>query len=462
MQKKAVENCLACVSSDTHTHTQHIYSHKMVFSVNAMMANAANTSSGRGANNRRRIQSSLEATTSSSFLSSSFIPRRRQRMVSSPFIPRGATTMRIGEGSEREKSKRRRRRRMDVAATATSNETSASNNNNGGYAWRGDPIPTKSLPLLPNGKVDYSSIDKSPISKVLTSTIRKLLVQEVGKDTDPRDHANFEALMTSVREVNDMKGTAKDVQTRAKRVFKGILPALYIGWIPPLWKKFVDPNAPKWVTGFSFHLVFIVLFPWLMGPMEGAEHEDVKVPEKLRKTFPFLPEVVSVPQAIKAERCRFLETSSCASVCVNSCKVPSQEWLREDFGMNLHIQPNYDDFSCVWSFNKAPPPLEEDAAILVPCFSNCNSEFKGEKDALKQVMRMKRGVGVTEDGEKDKYTGETLESIARRASEQAIAEANESFADGTAFSQDTFKERVVKVQEGGKCWSVDAERANLR
>ena len=462
MQKKAVENCLACVSSDTHTHThtQHIYSHKMVFSVNAMMANAANTSSGRGANNRRRIQSSLEATTSSSFLSSSFIPRRRQRMVSSPFIPRGATTMRIGEGSEREKSKRRRG--MDVAATATSNETNASNNNNGGYAWRGDPIPTKSLPLLPNGKVDYSSIDKSPISKVLTSTIRKLLVQEVGKDTDPRDHANFEALMTSVREVNDMKGTAKDVQTRAKRVFKGILPALYIGWIPPLWKKFVDPNAPKWVTGFSFHLVFIVLFPWLMGPMEGAEHEDVKVPEKLRKTFPFLPEVVSVPQAIKAERCRFLETSSCASVCVNSCKVPSQEWLREDFGMNLHIQPNYDDFSCVWSFNKAPPPLEEDAAILVPCFSNCNSEFKGEKDALKQVMRMKRGVGVTEDGEKDKYTGETLESIARRASEQAIAEANESFADGTAFSQDTFKERVVKVQEGGKCWSVDAERANLR
>ena len=465
MQKNfAVELHRKCVSSDTYTHTHTTYLRiKMVFSVNATMANAmANASSGREkANNRRRIQSSLEATTSSSFPSSSFIiPRRRQRMVSSPFIPREAATMRIGEGSEREKSKRRRG--MDVAATATSNETNASNNNNGGYAWRGDPIPTKSLPLLPNGKVDYSSIDKSPISKVLTSTIRKLLVQEVGKDTDPRDHANFEALMTSVREVNDMKGTAKDVQTRAKRVFKGILPALYIGWIPPLWKKFVDPNAPKWVTGFSFHLVFIVLFPWLMGPMEGAEHEDVKVPEKLRKTFPFLPEVVSVPQAIKAERCRFLETSSCASVCVNSCKVPSQEWLREDFGMNLHIQPNYDDFSCVWSFNKAPPPLEEDAAILVPCFSNCNSEFKGEKDALKQVMRMKRGVGVTEDGEKDKYTGETLESIARRASEQAIAEANESFADGTAFSQDTFKERVVKVQEGGKCWSVDAERANLR
>ncbi len=341
-------------------------------------------------------------------------------------------------------------------------EKSASGNEEG-YAWRGDPIRTKSLPLLPNGKVDYSSIDASPISKVLTSTIRKLLVAEVGKDTDPREHTNFEALMTSVREVNDMKGTAKDVQTRAKRVFKGILPALYIGWIPPLWKKFVDPNAPKWVTGFSFHLVFIVLFPWLMGPMEGVEHEDVEVPEKLRKTFPFLPNVVSVPQAIKAERCRFLETSSCASVCVNSCKVPSQEWLKDDFGMDLHIQPNYDDFSCVWSFNKEPPPLEEDAAILVPCFTNCNSEFKGEKDALKQVMRMKQGVGVTEDGV-DKYTGETLEAIAKRASELAIAEANANavVADGTAVSEETFKGRIEKVREGGKCWSVDAERANLR
>ena len=181
MQKKAAELYRTCVSSDTHTHTHTTYLLlKMVFSVNAMMTN---TSSGgrEKANIRRRIQSSLEATTSSSsFPPSSFIPRRRQKtMVSSPLIPRGATTMRIGEGSERGKSKRRRG--MDVAATATSNETNASNNNNGGYAWRGDPIPTKSLPLLPNGKVDYSSIDKSPISKVLTSTIRKLLVKRLAK-----------------------------------------------------------------------------------------------------------------------------------------------------------------------------------------------------------------------------------------------------------------------------------------
>ena len=349
-----------------------------------------------------------------------------------------ATATNDDEGEEREKAKK---------------------NGKEGYAWRGDVIGKKSLPILKTGKVDYRTIDRSPVSKVLTATIRKLLVAEVGSDTDKREWTDFEALMTSVREVNDMKGTARDVQLRAKSVFKGILPALYIGWIPPLWKKFVDPNAPKWVTGYSFHLVFVTLFPWLMGPMEGAEYEDVEIPEKMRKTFTFLPKSVSLPQAIKAERCRFLETSSCASVCVNSCKVPSQEWLREDFGMNLHIQPNYDDFSCVWSFNKEPPPLEEDAAILVPCFTNCKSEFKGEKDALKQVMRVKAGVGISKDGV-DKYTGDTLEAIAKRASLKAIEEA--TIADGTANSTEMFKDRVEKVQAGGKCWSVDTERALLR
>ena len=102
-------------------------------------------------------------------------------------------------------------------------------------AWKGDTPAQNSLPFLPDGGVDYSSIDASPISKVLTSTIRGLLVAEVGVDTDPRPWTDFNGVLTSVREVNDMKGTAQDVTVRAKRVFAGILPAIKIGWIPPLW-----------------------------------------------------------------------------------------------------------------------------------------------------------------------------------------------------------------------------------
>ena len=329
-------------------------------------------------------------------------------------------------------------------------------------AWRGDTPPQSSLPVNADGSVDYSSIDASPISKVLTRTIRGLLVAEVGKDTDPRPWDDFDAVLTSVREVNDMDGTARDVTVRAKRVFAGILPALYIGWVPPLWKNAIRKVAPRWASNYAFVLVFTTLFPWLMGPMEGIDHVEVPVPEALRKAFGFLPETVKVPQAIKAERCRFLEQSGCASVCVNSCKAPSQEWLGEDFGMDLHIQPNYDDFSCQWKFDVKPPPLYEDAAVMVPCFTNCPSEFKGEKDAWRQAARVASGMGI--EGGVDTYTGETLEAIARRAGEAAkedaaFTKAGGMATDGSAVSEAGFIDRVETVKRGGKCWSVDEARA---
>ena len=48
-----------------------------------------------------------------------------------------------------------------------------------------------------------------------------------------------------------------------------------IGWIPPLWKKVVQPVTPAWLTNYAFFLVFYTLFPWLMGPMKGDDHVDV-------------------------------------------------------------------------------------------------------------------------------------------------------------------------------------------
>ena len=325
-------------------------------------------------------------------------------------------------------------------------------------AWRGGVPTQSSLPLNPDGSVNYASIDANPISKVLTRTIRGLLVAEVGGDDgDPTPWTEFPGIMTAVREVNDMKGNARDVQVRAKRVFAGILPALKIGWIPPAWKRLVAPHAPEWMANYAFVLVFTNLFPWLMGPMEGVDHVEVPTPEWLRKTFANAPKCIRVPQAVKAERCRFLETSQCASVCVNTCKAPSQEWLKEDFGMDLHIQPNYDDFSCQWKFNTTPPPLYEDAAVMVPCFAACDSEYKGEKDAFRQRVRVQTGVGIV-DGV-DTYTGETLEQIAARASEEAKRDASRgAYADGTAADAAAFASRADDVTSGGKCWSVDERR----
>ena len=56
---------------------------------------------------------------------------------------------------------------------------------------------------------------------MLVATIRKLLVKEVGEDRDPRPWTNFDGMLTSVRNVNDMPGTATEVQVSHIRLGGG-------------------------------------------------------------------------------------------------------------------------------------------------------------------------------------------------------------------------------------------------
>jgi hypothetical protein len=332
-------------------------------------------------------------------------------------------------------------------------------------AWRGDPPAASSLPLLPSGEVDYRSIDSQPQSLVLIAVLRKLLVAEHGSDVSPAVRwSRFEGLMPVVRAVNERPGSAASVQAAARRVFQGILPSLGLGWVPAAWRAAVRPNFPDWLLHGAFYVVFSTLFPWLMGPLAGVEHVDVSPPAALMPLLRALrlPTLWRVPQGIKAERCRFLEASQCASVCFNSCKAPSQSWLGDDFGLPLHIQPNYADFSCVWSFGKPAPALEADEALMVPCFTRCASSDKGKKDASRQAARLRTGFGVVAGV--DTFTGERLEAIAARATAAALADARApalTEAEAAAAAAD-LGSRSAAVAQDGKCWSVDDAREALR
>jgi hypothetical protein len=74
---------------------------------------------------------------------------------------------------------------------------------------------------------------------------------------------------------------------------------------------------------------------------------------------------------VLVERCRYLEEAGCASVCINSCKVPTQEFFARDMGLPLTMEPNYDDFSCQFKFGAAPPPVQQDPAFKTACFAGC-------------------------------------------------------------------------------------------
>ena len=40
-------------------------------------------------------------------------------------------------------------------------------------------------------------------------------------------------------------------------------------------------------------------------------------------------------------------------------------------GLPLEMKPNYDDFSCQFSFGKSPLPEAQDEALATPCFAQC-------------------------------------------------------------------------------------------
>lgn len=99
---------------------------------------------------------------------------------------------------------------------------------------------------------------------------------------------------------------------------------------------------------------------WLMGESEinDVEIDDGKIGRN---------------QGLLVKRCRFLEESGCASVCVNSCKIPTQNFFIQDMGLPLTMTPNYETFECQFSFGLTPDETDELESKSTPCLSRCPS-----------------------------------------------------------------------------------------
>ena len=105
------------------------------------------------------------------------------------------------------------------------------------------------------------------------------------------------------------------------------------------------------------------MFGWLVGPCEVAEAE-IDLPDGT---------VRSQPSAVQIEKCRYLADSGCVGMCVNMCKVPTQEFFTEKFGIPLTMKPNFEDLSCQMIFGQIPPLPEVDDAYQQPCLEQRGS-----------------------------------------------------------------------------------------
>lgn len=178
---------------------------------------------------------------------------------------------------------------------------------------------------------------------------RRKMASAIGQGSSLPGYAGFVDLSQQI-----MQGrNAQEQQALVAVILKSLVPA------PALWlvRKLFSPTRLVCELNAWFATV---LFEWLVGPCDVTEVEVPDSNGQLR----------TQKSGVHIQKCRYLEESRCVGMCVNMCKLPTQRFFTEDFGIPLTMTPNFEDFSCEMVFGQPPPPLETEDAYHQPCLAN--------------------------------------------------------------------------------------------
>ncbi|XP_020589137.1 beta-carotene isomerase D27, chloroplastic-like [Phalaenopsis equestris] len=146
-----------------------------------------------------------------------------------------------------------------------------------------------------------------------------------------------------------MKGRSRRQQ---QEVVREVLLSMLPPGAPAQFRKLFPPT--KWAAEFNAALT-VPFFRWLVGPSEVIEVEVDGMKQR---------------SGVHIKKCRYLENSGCVGMCVNMCKIPTQDFFTNEFGLPLTMNPNFEDMSCEMIYGQAPPPFEEDPVSKQPCYAN--------------------------------------------------------------------------------------------
>lgn len=143
--------------------------------------------------------------------------------------------------------------------------------------------------------------------------------------------------------------TTQEQQRLVAAVLRSLIPA------PVLWFIRTAFSPTQLVCELNAWFATL-LFEWLVGPCTVTEVEvQTEAGPRTQKS------------GVHIEKCRYLENSQCVGMCINMCKLPTQAFFTQEFGIPLTMTPNFEDYSCEMVFGQVPPPLETEAASQQPC-----------------------------------------------------------------------------------------------
>ncbi|NJM98938.1 MAG: DUF4033 domain-containing protein [Phormidesmis sp. RL_2_1] len=178
------------------------------------------------------------------------------------------------------------------------------------------------------------------------------MAHAIGAHTAVRGYGGFVDLSKQI-----MQGrNAQQQQAAVAQVLHSLVPA------PVLWVIHTVFSPTRLVCVLNAWFA-AQMFEWLVGPCEVAEAEVQDLDGSVR----------SQPSAVQIKKCRYLEESQCVGMCVNMCKLPTQTFFTEKFGIPLTMTPNFEDLSCKMVFGQMPADAIADPAMTESCLKECSA-----------------------------------------------------------------------------------------
>jgi Beta-carotene isomerase D27-like, C-terminal len=174
------------------------------------------------------------------------------------------------------------------------------------------------------------------------------MAKAVGKTVRRSGYDGFVDLSKQIMAGRNAQGQQQLVAV----VLRSLVPA------PVLWVIRTVCSPTRWVCESNAWFA-TQLFGWLVGP-STVKSADITLADGT---------VRSQNSGVHIEKCRYLEQSGCVGMCINMCKLPTQKFFAEDFGIPLTMIPNFEDLSCEMIFGQVAPPLETEDAYQQPCLT---------------------------------------------------------------------------------------------
>lgn len=231
------------------------------------------------------------------------------------------------------------------------------------------PMAYETASSIPNPPPPIEPFEPSAFDDALLSVFRWTLQRQSGVALP--HIAGFDGMMAELHELRRTRGTEEleRVSLRTMTALAGPVPFVHRA-------LFADNEAsPALLAWFAKQFL-----PFLVGDMTltstDASSDNLGTSSDDGSGENFL----SDGGGLLVERCRVLEGSNCKGICAKMCKVPTQRFFAEKWGMPLSMEPNFETGQCQLRFGVTPMKLEDDPTIPLGCLCRCPTAGEGGCD----------------------------------------------------------------------------------